>query len=293
MTDSASTDSTSGPHGKMQRWINQLIQLQDLIFAHDQQQISNGGSRLSSLESSIQTLEQELPEEIRSHFIKMHKKGNLAIVPIANGVCAACGMQIPVSQVHAVHAAEKIYHCPSCARFLFFQASAPRRLAKRRLRGEPAQVGLARFSSPQLMIPQLEATEYDAVLAEMSERMKSEGFIDNATLLAEEALKREAIASTAVDPGLAFPHVRGVEGGGLTLSLGISRKGVRFGGSKMLSRLIFFMVIPTAASAFYLRLLSGLAQSFQAEEARETLLKAETQDDLWKALLKSTRTTIT
>lgn len=293
MTDSASTDSTSGPHGKMQRWINQLIQLQDLIFAHDQQQISNGGSRLSSLESSIQTLEEELPVEIRTHFIKMHKKGNLAIVPIASGVCSACGMQIPVSQVHAVHAADKIYHCPSCARFLFFQASAPRRLAKRRLRGEPAQVGLARFSSPQLMIPQLEATEYDAVLVEMSERMKSEGFIDNATLLAEEALKREAIASTAVDPGLAFPHVRGVEGGGLTLSLGVSRKGVRFGGSKTLSRLIFFMVIPTAASAFYLRLLSGLAQSFQSEEARDGLLKAETQEDLWKALLKSTRTTIT
>lgn len=293
MTQNDLSDVSAGAHGKMQRWINQLIQLQELIFARDQQQASMAGARLSALETSIQTLEEELPDDIRAHFVKMHKKGNLAIVPIANGVCSACGMAIPVSQVHAVHAADKIYHCPSCARFLFFQSSSPRRLGKQRRRSEPAQVGLARFSSPQLMIPQLAATERDEVIAEMSARMEAEGFIDSATRLTEEALKREAIASTAVDQGLAFPHVRGVEGGGLTLALGVSRKGVRFGGSKTLSRLIFFMVIPTAASAFYLRLLSGLTQSFREEEAREALFKAETQDDLWKALIKVTRQTIT
>lgn len=293
MTDSDSTDSSAARRGKMQRWINQLIQLQDLIFARDQQQASAASARLGSLETSIQTLEKELPVEIQTQFVRLHNKGGLAIVPIANGVCSACGMAIPVSQVHAVHAAEKLYNCPSCARFLFYQQTAPRRLSKHRLRGEPAQVGMARFSSPQLMIPSLTGTNFEEVIAEMSERMKSEGFIDNATLLTEEALKREAIASTAVDQGLAFPHVRGVEGGGLTLALGVSRKGVRFGDNKTLSRLIFFMVIPTAASAFYLRLLSGLTKSFREEEARDALFKAESQEDLWKALVKTTRQTIT
>lgn len=278
-------------NGKMQRWINHLIQLQDLIFALEQQQASNQ-SRLESLETSIQTLQAELPDEIRTHFVKMSKKGHLAIVPIANGVCSACGMAIPVSQVHAVHAADRIYHCPSCARFLFYQTAAPRRLSKQRLRSEPAQVGLARFSSPALMIPQLTGSDRESVLAEMSERMQSEGFIDNAARLTEEALKREALASTAVDHGLAFPHVRGVEGGGLTLALGVSRKGVRFGAAKNLTRLVFFMVIPTAASAFYLRLLSGLTQSFRDEEARDALFKTETAEDLWKALTKITRQTI-
>lgn len=290
---SSADASAASPNGKMQRWINHLIQLQDLIFARDQQQASMPGTQLSTLESSIDTLQDELPPEIGTHFLKMHKKGNLAIVPIANGSCSACGMAIPVSQVHAVHAADRIYHCPNCARFLFYQTGAPRRLGTQRRRGEPAQVGMARFSSPQLMITQLAGTTREEVLAELSGRLESEVFIDSAARLTEEALKREAIASTAVDHGLAFPHVRGVEGGGLTLALGVSRKGVRFGTGKNLTRLVFFMVIPTAASAFYLRLLSGLTQSFREEEAREALFKAETQEDLWKALTKATRQTVT
>ncbi|MCS6772315.1 MAG: PTS sugar transporter subunit IIA [Kiritimatiellae bacterium] len=275
----------------MQRWIQHMIQLQDLIFAREQQQASMQVARMSALDASIEAMERDLPDEIRSHFQKIYKRGTLAIVPIANGVCSACGMAIPISQVHAVHAAEKIYTCPNCARFLFYQTSAPRRLASQRRRGEPAQVGLARFSSPRLMIPQLSATDRDGVLAEMSARLEAEGFVDNAGRLAEEAVKREVIASTAVDPGLAFPHVRGVEGGGLTLVLGISRKGVKFGG-RTLSRIIFFMVIPTAASAFYLKLLSGLTRSFRDESARDLLLKARTPDELWKALTKATRSTV-
>jgi mannitol/fructose-specific phosphotransferase system IIA component (Ntr-type) len=52
------------------------------------------------------------------------------------------------------------------------------------------------------------------------------------------------------------------------------------------------MSIPTAASAFYLRLLSGLTKTFRDEAARDALLKAETSEELWKALVKTTRTTI-
>ena len=39
-------------------------------------------------------------------------------------------------------------------------------------------------------------------------------------------------------------------------------------------------------------LLSGLAQTFQKEDAREKLLECETPDKLWKALIKATKTTI-
>lgn len=291
MTDSDQNGSANA-RGKTQRWIHQLIQLQDLIFARDQQEASMPGAQLSSLDASIHTLTEELPIEIRSHFTKMNRKASLAIVPIASGVCSACGMAIPVSQVHAVHAADKIYMCPNCARFLFYPESAPRRLSKRRMRSEPAQVGMARFSSPRLMIPQLASTDRDEVIRELCGAMEAEGFVDNADRLSEEALRREAIASTAIDHGLAFPHVRGVEGGGLTLALGISKKGVKFGATKALTRMVFLIVIPTAASAFYLRLLSGLAQTFSDADARDLLAGAGTPDELWKALNKATRAAI-
>ena len=155
------------------------------------------------------------------------------------------------------------------------------------------QAGIARFSSPDLMLPQLSATDRDGALKEMCDKLQAEGFVDNADRLLDEALRREAIMSTAIDHGIAFPHVRGVEGGGLTLALGISRKGIKFNpAARHLTRIVFFMVIPTAASAFYLKLLSGLTQTFNEEDARETLLKAATPEDLWKTLLKTTRTTV-
>jgi mannitol/fructose-specific phosphotransferase system IIA component (Ntr-type) len=124
--------------------------------------------------------------------------------------------------------------------------------------------------------------------------MEEEGFVKDAAKLVEEALRREAIISTAVDAGLAFPHVRGVEGGGLTLALGLSRKGVKFSGSgRKLTRIIFFVVIPTAASAFYLKLLSGLTQTFQDEAARDRLFETDTPEKLWKELVKLTKTSVT
>ncbi|HMO52335.1 MAG TPA: PTS sugar transporter subunit IIA [Kiritimatiellia bacterium] len=282
-------------NGRNIRLINHMLQLQDFIFARDQQQLSMPGSRLSQLDASIQSMLADLPDEVRSHFEKMWKKAGLAIVPISKGVCSACGMMIPVSQVHAVHAADALYHCPSCARYLFFPEAPPRRVpAQKKLRSEPSPVGIARFSSPALMLPKLKAGSRDEVLEQICGAMERQNFVDNGQRLFEEAVRREVIASTAVDQGLAFPHVRGVEGGGLTLALGILPKGVKFSeGSRALTRIVFFMSIPTAASAFYLKLLSGLTKTFREDAARDLLINAETSEELWKALVKTTRLTIT
>lgn len=272
-----------------------MIQLQDLIFAREQQQASMPGSRLTQLDASIQALLKDLPEDNRTHFEKMWKKVGLAIVPISKGVCSACGMMIPVSHVHAVHAGEALYNCPSCARYLFFPDSPPRRtVAQKRTRSEPHKLGVARFSSPALMMPRIKAKTRDEALEQICMIMEKEKFVDHGKRLFEEALRREAIAGTAVDQGLAFPHVRGVEGGGLSLALATVPKGVKFGDdSKSTTKIICFISIPTAASAFYLKLLAGLTQAMRDSDARDALLAAETQEDLWKTLVKITRLTIT
>lgn len=277
----------------VQRLINHLIQLQELTIARAQQEASMPGARLAQLDEAIRTLFDQLPASVAGQYRKIEKKGMLTIVPVANGFCSACGMSLPVSLVHAIHAAKDLHYCPNCARMLYYPESRPRHLGRRRRRTEPVKVGIERFSAPELMIPRLTSADRDGVIGELCEKMEVEGFVDHADRLREEALKREAIISTAVDYGLAFPHVRGVEGGGLTLALGLHRKGIRFGGpGRTLTRIIFFMVIPTAASAFYLKLLSGLAQTFQQEAAREKLFEAETPEQLWKALGRATKTTI-
>ena len=274
--------------------LNSLVQLQELILVRSEQDAAMSDKHLAQLDESIKSLLETMPEDVRLLFQKIQKKDLLAIVPISNNVCSGCGLTLPVSLVYAVRAAEKLHQCTNCARILYYPEVRPRRLSKKMGgRFEPRRPGIARFSSPTLMIPNLKATERDKGIAELARKMAAEGFVDNSEKLIKEAIKREAIINTAVDHGLAFPHVRGVEGGGLTLALGISHKGIRSNPSeRILTHIIFFIVIPTAASVFYLRLLSGIVQTFSKKNEREKLLKAQTPEELWAALVKTTRNTI-
>ena len=277
----------------MQPTINLLVQLQELIIARAQQEAGMPGAQLDQLDASIASLTKEIPADVGQQFSRLLQKNPLAIVPVVNGVCTACGMTLPVSLVHQVHAAERIYHCPACARLLFYQESGARNTRKSPRRSDPPKIGIERFSAETLMIPALKGADRDTVLAEMCQKLADEGFVDDAAKLLESALKREAIISTSVENGLAFPHVRCIEGGALTLALGIAPKGIKFDpAGKANTRVIFFMVIPTAASAFYLKLLAGLSQVFQKPENRDKLLEADTAEKLWKALVKTTRLVI-
>lgn len=291
-TSDVMQSSAHSPKGIMQRTINHLIQLQELLVARAQQEAMAPNERLAQLESAIEDMWKQLPVPVAEKFRRIEKKSLLGIVPIANGVCSACGMVLPVSLVHDVHAAAQLYSCPNCARILYYPETAIRRVSRKKAHGEMPKVGIERYSAAELMIPELSGRERDDVLVELCGKLEAEGFVENAPKLVEEALKREAIATTAIGNGLAFPHVRGVEGGGLTLSLGISSKGIRYAGSRGLVHIVFFMVIPTAASAFYLKLLSGLVQVFQDKEARDKLMGHDSPDKLWKALIKATKTVI-
>jgi len=59
-----------------------------------------------------------------------------------------------------------------------------------------------------------------------------------------------------------------------------------------LSKIFFFIVIPTAATAFYLRLLAGLVRTFESTEARKALLDCEKPEEMWKTLVKLTKVTV-
>jgi mannitol/fructose-specific phosphotransferase system IIA component (Ntr-type) len=89
------------------------------------------------------------------------------------------------------------------------------------------------------------------------------------------------------------PHVRGVEGGGLTLAMGLSHKGIRWDAhATELTRIVVFIIIPTVASAFYLKLLAGLAETFTQADARKLILETGEAEAMWKTLVKITRSTV-
>lgn len=277
----------------MKKIINHLIQLQELLEARAQQAALGGDDRLEELESSIAAMLKDLDPAMANVFVKLHQRGHTAIVPVVNGACAGCGLALPISQVHAVRAALQLHQCPNCSRYLY----APDRLMGKRPptadSGKAPKGGIARFSSPRLMIPSLKADNRDDALREICSVLEAEGFAEQGAALVEHALRREAILPTALDNGIAFPHVRGVEGGGLTLALALKRRGFRFApNTRTLTRIIFFVIIPSAASAFYLKLLAGLTKSFSSAENRQKLLAAETPEAMWKVLCQTTRRTV-
>ena len=69
-------------------------------------------------------------------------------------------MSLPVSLVHTVHAAESLYQCPSCGRMIYYREAFARRVRQPTARrGEAPKIGIERFSSQELMIPQLVSGE--------------------------------------------------------------------------------------------------------------------------------------
>ncbi len=272
--------------------INQMIQLQELVVANMQKRVSMPKVRLDELEKSISVLSADLPQQVRSHFNRLLQKHPEAIVPIANELCSGCGMALTKSLVQGVHRADGMHRCPNCARYLYYPEQLVVAERKSRSYGEARKTGISRFTSPELMMIPLKGSTPEEVLGGMCARMADEGFVEDGDHLLDMALQREAIISTAVDNGMAFPHVRGVEGGGLSMAVGIHKKGIKFGGpGRSLTRIFFFVVIPTATSAFYLKLISGLSRTFREKASSGMLLAAKTEEELWKALIKSTRKT--
>lgn len=269
--------------------VKHLIQLQDLIAARAQQQAAQSKQKLVQLDKNIKALSDELPADLKSHFGRLIQKNIEALAPITGHNCSGCGYALTKTMVNNINGgAAELSRCPNCTRFLYAPDVPLTRTSPRRHWGDPVKRGIERFTAPELMLHKLKGTTGDEVLMEICENMREEGYIEDCTDLHEAALRREAIVSTAVGGMMAFPHIRGVEGGGLTLSVGISKKGIDFGGTTK-TRIFFYMIIPTAASAFYLKLLAGLTQSFGSAAAREPLLKAKSQEDLWDALVKGTR----
>lgn len=277
----------------MQSQINHLLQLQELVLILDEHRATGDGSHLDRLSKNIEELAGGLPQTTRDFVMRLLKKDHIVMAPMHNGSCAICGMRLPIGLVQTVRQAhdlqsQQVQTCPSCARILYESSDAARWVGESHSRSEPRKMGIARFSSQLLMVPGLNATKRDDAILELANAMQDARFVDDASKLVSAAIERENILSTGMENGLAFPHVRGVEGGGLTLALGTSKKGIAFD-SEHTANIICFLTIPTAVSAFYLRLIAGLTEAFMKAPNRSAIISATDQESLWKALIKATK----
>lgn len=275
----------------MKSQINILRQLQELVLTRDELNQAGHLDHLDKLNESIFALQDQLNPQVAAIYQRLYKKSHIVMSAMTGNCCAVCGMQVPISMVQQVRLAQHLVTCSSCGRMLFANPEdAATNVAVPEKTDEP-KTGISRFTAEELMVVDLQTTDRVGAISALALAMEKNHFVKNSDSLISAAMDRENVMSTAMGEGLAFPHVRGVEGGALTLAMGISKAGIDWDGENKVN-IVFLSAIPVAVSAFYLRLVSGLVQAFDKDANRKAVLEASDSAALWKALCKATRTTV-
>ncbi len=273
----------------MKTQINILRQLQELVLIREEHHKTGDGSQLDALNDQIDDLKGKLSPQVAGIYERLYKRSLIVMSAMTDGNCAVCGMQVPIAQAQQVRLAQHLVTCSSCGRILFStDAEGVRNITEKPDRDD-VRTGVSRFSAECLMCPDMKAATPQDAIAELAGLMQSGRFVSNAEALTAAAMGREAILTTAMEGSrIAFPHVRGVEGGGLTFSVGVSREGIDWDGENKVN-IVILSAIPVAVSAFYLRLLADLAHSFRKGDAFDAMLAADSPAAMWKTLVKATR----
>ncbi len=268
----------------MNRNINQLLQIQDLIIILRENDILHKrrdveAKATESLKKNISEMKERLPSEILSELQLLSSKYDIFVVPMINDTCTGCFLKLPVGIANNVRHPSKCIGCPSCRRFLYegYQSRRPS--------SDLHYKGIARFSSIDLMLPDLSADNHADALKELAMLTAEKGFVEDGEEFTEALLQREALASTAVGSKLAFPHARGISACGMTLSLGISRKGIDFGDGEIVN-LVLASAVPTQTSVFYMEMVSKIARYFGKAENTAKMIQCKTAEDMWKIFVK-------
>jgi len=143
-----------------------------------------------------------------------------------------------------------------------------------------------KHTSADLFLPDLQATDKESALSEMVDGLISGTPITNKETVLQMLLSRENLGSTAVGPGVAFPHGRTLAVQKLTILIAQSKKGIPFDAEDGKPTHLFFMLIapPQDSGHQYIKSLAVLTDIMQNASLRKSAMKAEGYDSFCVAL---------
>ncbi|MBF9016179.1 MULTISPECIES: PTS sugar transporter subunit IIA [unclassified Oceanispirochaeta] len=131
------------------------------------------------------------------------------------------------------------------------------------------------------IIISLKSCDRDSVIREMVEYMSAASYVQNAEIVIKSILDRETMGSTGLDKGIAVPHTRTHEVSDLCVALGISSDGVDYNALDGEDSRLFFMILaPPDQSSQHIRILSEIAGISRNKEMLNSLLNAQTVEDV-------------
>ena len=145
---------------------------------------------------------------------------------------------------------------------------------------------IAEFFQESLCIFDLKSTDKRGALAEMVECISSEFRLKDKDLILDMLMNREALGSTAIGKGVAFPHGRSIALQELTLLFARLEAGVEFDALDKTPTHLFFLIIapPQDKENLYLQVLGHLVELIKTSSIRQQLMDAANYDMLNSAL---------
>ena len=139
-------------------------------------------------------------------------------------------------------------------------------------------IPLADLLDEKLIALRLTGSEQAIALREIVQLLAANGKIDNPEKFLEELIARERARPSAVEHGVAFPHLRTELVGEIVLGIGRSRAGVAFSEGET-ANLIFVIGVPQRLANEYLITVGALARLLKDESVRTALMRAKTAAD--------------
>lgn len=144
---------------------------------------------------------------------------------------------------------------------------------------------LANLIRPELVLPELPATDGEEVLGLLAERIAAVAGLDNA-MLRRRLAEREELGSTGIGGGVAIPHCRleGVESP--IIAVGIAPQGVDYGAVDHKPVKVFFVIVsPKNDPSQNLRCLAEVSRWVKEPGNVERLLELPSRATILEALL--------
>ena len=142
--------------------------------------------------------------------------------------------------------------------------------------------------SPNRVIFISQTSRHDA-LVELATALSSAPQVKRSDELVSEILKREDLMSTAIGRGIAIPHVRLSSVTDLVMAVGVCKTPVTDFQpiDDMPVSLLFMIAAAYNQHSYYLQTLSYFSAKLKKKELRDSLLNAQTTDEVYKLLIEA------
>ena len=147
---------------------------------------------------------------------------------------------------------------------------------------------IAQYTSPQRILPTLQAGSKIDVLKELSTHIASLESDINADDLLQKLLDRESKASTGADHGLAIPHATLSSIDSLMVVVARSQPGIEFGALDNQNSHLFFAVVNPQkvkpGETTYLQAISAICRFMRQPMVRQRLMEAQDAEEIFRII---------